>query len=123
MAIQVVNQKHVRGTGVEVEYVGRWHPEFKRESPLKNDWSHVPNSKAKHVVATREEAVECYRRWLWGEIKKASGPAYEELTGLAEIAKRRDLVLCCWCRPLACHATVIADAIDWLNAGRRRAQV
>src|SRR5438874_9561039 len=35
MAMQLVNQKHVRGTGVEVEYVGRWHPEFKRESPLK----------------------------------------------------------------------------------------
>ena len=86
MAIQVVNQKHVRGTGVEVEYVGRWHPEFKRESPLKNDWSHVPNSKARHVVATRREAVECYRRWLWGEIKRASGPAFVFSHGLSQLA-------------------------------------
>ena len=116
MAVRVVNQKHVRGTAVEAEYVGRWHPEFKKESPLKNDWSHVEGSRAKYVVGTREEAVRCFRRWLWGEIKKGCGPAYEELLRLAEIEKRGELVLACWCSPLACHGHVIARAIEWLNA-------
>jgi hypothetical protein len=116
MAVEVVNWKHVRGTGLEVEYVGRWHPEFKRESPLKNDWSHEERSKAKHKVAAREEAVACYRRWLWGEIKKACGPAYEELLRLAKIAKQGLLRIACWCHPEACHAHIIARAIEYLNA-------
>lgn len=116
MAVEVVNWKHARGKELAVEYVGRWHPEFKKESPLKNDWSHEGRSKARHKVGTREEAVECYRRWLRGEVRKASGPAYEELLRLAEIAKGGRLRLACWCHPEACHAHVIARAVEWLNA-------
>lgn len=115
MAIRVVNQKHVRGSGLAVEYVGRWHREFGYGSPLQNQWSHVPGAKAANLVDSRDEAVECYRRWLWGVIKDASGPAYEELLRLAELAARGDLTLCCWCWPEGCHATVIANAIEWLN--------
>ena len=119
MAITVLNAKHVRGRGVAGEYIGRWHPEFKKESPLRNEWSHVKGAKALHQVGSRDEAVACYRRWLWDVIKSARGPAYEELLRLAAAAKRGPLNLICWCAPESCHGHVLASAIEYLNRDAR----
>lgn len=114
--IVLVNWKAVRGQRLEgeAEYIGRWHPEFKRESPLKNEWSHLPYSKAKHKVGTADEAVDCFYRWLLGEVKNPRSAAYRELERLARIAMRTRLVLCCWCEPSPCHGVPIVRAIRWM---------
>ena len=95
--IKVVNKKFYKGRG---EYIGR-------PSVLGNPFKIVPGE-------GREEMIEKYRIWLWEEIKK-KGKVYRELMRLAELAKIGDLILICWCKPLACHGDVIKSAIEWIN--------
>jgi hypothetical protein len=64
---------------------------------------------------TRDEVVAKYRRWLWAECGK-HGEVLAELDRLAEkFINQRGLTLVCWCAPKACHADVIASAIEWRN--------
>lgn len=56
--------------------------------------------------ASREEAIDAYRNWLWACI--GSG-AYT----LASLRLLHGKVLVCWCSPLPCHADVLARAADW----------
>jgi hypothetical protein len=57
-------------------------------------------------VATREEAIERYRRWLWERIKAGE-------VGLAELAGLHGKRLGCWCAPEACHGEVLEAAAFW----------
>jgi hypothetical protein len=60
---------------------------------------------------TREQSIELYRAWL-REQWKCGGAAKKMLLGLvAKHQRGEDVVLICSCKPLACHADVIADAI------------
>jgi Domain of unknown function (DUF4326) len=55
----------------------------------------------------RKNVIKKCLRWLrkqYGE----RGAVYRELRRLAELARRGELVLLCYCDPLACHATLIA---------------
>jgi hypothetical protein len=64
---------------------------------------------------TRDEVIAKYRRWLWEQVQQA-GPVLWELDRLAEkFINQRGLTLVCWCAPKACHADVIASAIEWRN--------
>jgi hypothetical protein len=54
------------------------------------------------LVASREEAVRCYREWLLSQ-PSLIARAQRELRG-------RDLV--CWCAPLACHAGVLLEVAN-----------
>ena len=63
----------------------------------------------------RAEVVAKYRRWLWIQMRE-DGPVLHEIDRLAEkFIKQRGLTLVCWCAPKACHADVIASAIEWRN--------
>lgn len=114
--IVLVNWKSVRGQRLdgEVEYIGRYHPEFGRESPLKNEWSHLAYARAKHKVETAREAVDCFYRWLLEEVKNPRSAAYRELERLARIAMRGRLFLACWCLPHDCHGEIVVRSIRWM---------
>jgi hypothetical protein len=76
-----------------------------RPSALGNAFSHLPNTLAQYRVATREEAIEAYRRDLATKIKARNQNVLKALSALSE-----DSVLVCWCTPLACHGLVIEKA-------------
>jgi hypothetical protein len=72
-----------------------------------NPFSHRP-SRAPGVtlVATREEAIERYRRWLWEQIVAGA-------VDLAELASLHGKRLGCWCVSQACHGEVLEAAAFW----------
>lgn len=86
-------------------YIGR---AGKNQKPSKygNPFSHLEDSAGVVRVATREDAVESYRKWILGEITVPGliAPTIEEI--------RRDLAgktLGCWCSPKSCHGDVLMD--------------
>lgn len=109
--IEVVNRKHFNGDRF---YVGRSMKGIPG-SPLGNPYRVKP-----HGPYECGESISLYRRWLWGEIKRGAGPAFEELRRLVGVAQRRDLRLICWCKQpganVACHGDVIRNAIRWMLA-------
>lgn len=63
-----------------------------------NPFSHRSDTKAEHVVASREDAVAMYRVWVQQQPELVA--ALPELQG-------KDLV--CWCAPESCHADVLIE--------------
>lgn len=100
--IHVVN-KHHKLTG---EYIGRG-------SPLGNKWTHLDSKHPDVIkVATREEAVAEYRKWLEGKIEACDEAVCNELNRLVDIAHRDGVLkLQCFCAPKACHGDVIKETI------------
>jgi hypothetical protein len=105
MQIRVVNKHYCTEPG---EYVGR-------PSMLGNPF----------VIGrdgNREEVMDKYRQWLWEKIKEG-GAILDELHRLRGLARRRELILICWCkRPgkeIACHGDVLKQAIEWLEREER----
>lgn len=90
--IRVENKRKYSGPG---EYVGR-------PSTLGNPYS--------ERIHGRDGCIKMYKTWFKGQI--SSGPGRRELDRLTEIARKRDLVLICWCAPLACHGDVIKAEIE-----------
>lgn len=84
-------------------YVGRGRcPRTGVESKWGNKFSHKAGTKAEFKVATREEAIERHREWLFSQ---------PELMA----ACRRELrgeTLGCWCAPKPCHASNLAEAAE-----------
>jgi hypothetical protein len=77
-----------------------------RGSRWGNNWSHMTGTKAEHIVDSRDEAVECYRHWLWAEIRA-------ERVGVSELAALYGKRLGCYCAPHRCHGDVLASAAAW----------
>lgn len=86
--------KRDRNVPADAVYVGR---------PTKwgNPFSHKPGTRARYLVATRDEAVEAYERALLAKFERDPS-AHDRLR--AELGGK-DLV--CWCAPLRCHADVL----------------
>jgi hypothetical protein len=76
-----------------------------RPSKWGNPFTHKKDSKtlAKHVVNSREEAVEAYRKWI------TEGEGKHLLKDLKELNGK---ILGCWCSPLSCHGDVLADLVN-----------
>jgi hypothetical protein len=73
------------------------------------------NPFAMRSESERGVVIEKYREWL-REQYRAKGAVYNALHSLAARAKHGEqLLLQCWCAPLACHGDVIADAIAGIN--------
>lgn len=68
-----------------------------------NPFSHVDSKFTVTKVATREDAIECYRKWI------VLQPHL--LARLHELKGKR---LGCWCEPLPCHGQVLAELADAL---------
>ena len=62
--------------------------------------------------------IELYRRWLWYQINIGEhnpNGAFKELLSIARSVKSgKQVILTCYCAPLACHGDVIKRAVDWL---------
>lgn len=92
-------------------YIGRASGDYER-SPLAN-----PYRIGYH--GDRDEVIEKYRRFLWGELKQyASGIESSAVTELIRIASYHyanwDVILMCWCKPQACHGDIVIKAVEWL---------
>lgn len=96
--IQVVNRRTDRGVSV---YIGR--PTI------------LGNPFVIGKDGTREEVLQKYRRWLWGEIQSGNERVMAELKRLATMASESDLILSCWCAPEPCHGEIIRSAIEYLR--------
>lgn len=91
-------------------YVGRRHVGAGlTQSPLANPYSHLAQANAHHV-ATRADAIDEYRQWLWDAMREGN---HHVLTALRAIQPETALV--CWCHPAPCHAEIIANAAQWLR--------
>jgi len=84
-----------------------------RGSVWGNDFSHLPNTKARFHVVDRSTAIACYRQQLWRRLE-AGDVSLEELAALQ--GKR----LGCWCAPKPCHGEVLVAASGWAAAEIRR---
>lgn len=66
-----------------------------------NPFSHKNNTKAKHVVATREESIELHRRWLLAQPHL-----------IAQLGDLYGKKLGCFCSPKTCHAETLAELAE-----------
>ncbi len=94
--MKIVNKRTHTPTPHDV-YVGR-------PSPLGNPFPVPPYR--------RSLAIGHYRNWLWQKIDAGDPTVLAALAALSE-----ESVLVCWCDPLPCHATVIAEV--WAMLQRR----
>jgi len=62
----------------------------------------------------RMQAIAQYKVWLEAEYAKGE-EVYVEITRIANLAREQDVVLGCWCAPLACHTEVIRDFIEYIS--------
>lgn len=69
-----------------------------------NPYSHKEGTKAKHLVATREEAVEKYREYVLGNKFL-----------LSQLHKLVGKKLGCFCAPQPCHGDVLAELANNLD--------
>ena len=117
--MEVINGKHDGFLGTNKIYIGRANRYFNlKESPL-----HNPFKVSKTV--TRSEAIALYKKHLWNSIKAMRDglPLDRIMIELINIARAEkdfaetntELILVCYCKPLACHGDVIVAAIGWLK--------
>lgn len=100
--ITVANKTNYKNGGF---YIGR-------PSILGNPFSYLPNSLAQFKVSSREEAVEKYRPYFYDQL--ASNKAFiDTIDQLVYTYKTTgELILVCWCSPLACHGDIIKEYIE-----------
>lgn len=80
-------------------------------SPLANPYTDKSNARTNRIrVASRDEAVEMYRVWLWQRICSQDQAVLEALHQITPTT-----ALVCWCSPKRCHCEVIARAAAWHN--------
>ena len=95
-------------------YVGRGRcPRTGAAGRWGNPFSHRPSGHDVIRVATREEAIERYRAWLWAQIEAGR-------VELAELVALHGRTLGCWCAPESCHGEVLAAAAAWAAGQLRR---
>jgi hypothetical protein len=113
--ITVVNKKDRRpvAPGAVRFYIGRG-------SCLGNPFTSIQGraTKAQHVCASRDEAVDKYHDWLSemiADTDPSSTPAAQVRSMLNKIyfaAKAGHVELECYCAPQKCHGDVIAELIN-----------
>jgi hypothetical protein len=95
--INLHDTEAVRRAAAEGRYVMVYRPTI-----YGNPFSHAKGTLAKFKVATREEAIRRYEPWL---------RAQPDLVALVR-RELRGKVLGCWCKPLDCHADILARIAD-----------
>lgn len=105
--IIVINKKFYKGP---CEYIGR-------PSILGNPYTHKECTIAKYKVKTIEQAIDCYRDWIFDNLNNKE--IVDELNRLADIAEKGDLILGCWCVPFTnCHGEIIKSLIEFILEDR-----
>lgn len=72
-----------------------------RGSKWGNQYSHLPNSAAKHKVDTRDEACDAHRKAL-----------LEDRDLLIQLLELSGRVMICFCKPQRCHGDFLAIAAN-----------
>lgn len=92
-------------TTVVNKYHGvKWDIYIGRGSKWGNPFTHMDNTLAEFKVGTREEAIDAYREWIMGQP--------DLLEGIYELKGK---VLCCFCKPKACHGDILAELANNLK--------
>lgn len=76
-----------------------------RPSKFGNPFSHLPGTLAQWQVATREEAIECFKNYIMN-------------TPALIIAAKKELrgkILGCHCSPLSCHGDILLKIVNESN--------
>ena len=75
-----------------------------RPSKWGNPFTHIQDGKtlAKHIVGSRDEAVDAYREWI------TNGEGKYLMNDLHELKNK---VLGCWCKPQSCHGDVLSELV------------
>jgi hypothetical protein len=95
---EVVNRKtQSKRCGV---YIGR-------PSVLGNPFTHLEISTAVWRVASRDEAIDSYEKWLRDRVTEGDKYIREALDAIPDGA-----TLVCWCAPLRCHADVVRNVLE-----------
>lgn len=83
---------NIRETKEYDVYVGRG-------SKWGNPFSHKHGTMAIEIVDSREEAIECYKKYIYAT------------PSLLEAAKKelKGKILGCFCSPMKCHAEILAE--------------
>ena len=68
-----------------------------RPSKWGNPFSHLSGTLADFKVATRDEAIRAYEKWIVGQADL-----------MADLHELRGKILGCWCSPKPCHGEVLA---------------
>lgn len=86
-------------------YIGRAMPrQGLKASPLGNPYRLDEGE-------DRSVPIEQYRRRLLAFLQHDTAER-REIERLTELARAGDLVLLCWCAPLACHGDVVKEIIE-----------
>ena len=104
--ITVINVRGIKYPDDSIIYVGRQTGQWS-ESPLGNPFKLTNESE-------RDSLITKYKNWLWGKMKDDHSAQSIELRRIADMSKRGDIKLGCWCTPKACHADVIKAAVEYL---------
>lgn len=75
-----------------------------RPSKWGNPFTHRQDGKtlAKHIVGSRDEAVDAYREWI------TNGEGKHLMKDLHELKNK---VIACWCKPQSCYGDVLAELV------------
>lgn len=66
-----------------------------------------------YIDGSRTENIARFKQDLDRDIKGREGPRYDAVCKIVEhLLVGDDVILACWCRPLACHADLIKDAVE-----------
>lgn len=82
-----------------------------RPSKWGNPFSHKQGTAARYLVASRDEAIEAYRKHLWDQINNKE-------IDIDELAALDGKTLGCWCHPKRCHGEVLLQAAQWAKEQR-----
>jgi hypothetical protein len=88
------NKPRVKNKRKDLDEIGDVY--IGRPSKWGNPFTHINDryTKANFIVATRNDAIEAYKKWFMKAEQKHLRDQLHELRG-------KNLV--CWCAPLACH--------------------
>ena len=78
-----------------------------RSSKWGNPFSHKVKSRAKYIVKTRKESIDCHREWL------TKGEGMYLLNDLHELKGK---TIACWCKTnQSCHSDIIIQLVNNLD--------
>lgn len=102
--VKVLNKHHFNGVDYPPNsvYVGRGY-----QSILGNPFSHLDNTLAKYKVATREEAVAAYEKYMREILEyEKSLPENQRIYTNAILALQGKNLIC-YCAPKSCHGDIL----------------
>lgn len=101
---KVLNRHHFNGSNYPPNsvYVGRGY-----NSILGNPFSHLDNTLAKYKVATREEAVTQYEKYMRNILAAEKLLPENKRPYTAAILALAEKNLVCYCAPKSCHGDIL----------------